>query len=140
LHYNRIGPLLARGLRLLDDSVISRLAGTSKNREDGSGRQEVHRIVTPNALGDHAAVHIENNLQFAPIEANQKIVMRACPEGIARQAQNLKIGFGPFVVQAQDLGLRSGSPDHDAVRFVVQARNYNDDREVDSRRHGNADG
>jgi hypothetical protein len=60
--------LLAGEPRILLDAIERDFGGAAEHRKHGAVLQEVDGIVAPFAVGDHAAVEIENAIEFEAVE------------------------------------------------------------------------
>ena len=68
----RVGALLARQPRLLDDAVERHFRGAAEDRENGLVSRMVDGVVAPLAVGDLAAVDVQNLVEFLTIEADRR--------------------------------------------------------------------
>src|ERR1700693_4911752 len=60
--------LLAGEPRILFDSIDRNLGGAAEYREHRALSEEIDSIVAPLAIGDHAAVEIQNAIKFETVE------------------------------------------------------------------------
>src|SRR3954452_16190534 len=63
-----VGALLARQPRILLDAVDRHFGSAAENRKYRAVFQEVDGVVAPFAVGDHAAVEIEDAIKFETVE------------------------------------------------------------------------
>ena len=65
-----VGALLARQLRIFLDAVDRHFGGAAEHRKHRAVFQKVDRVIAPLAGGDHAAIEIENAVEFAAVEGD----------------------------------------------------------------------
>src|SRR6201992_2758135 len=66
--YHAVHALLARQPRIFCDAVDRDCGGPAKHREHRAVFEEIDRIVTPLAIGDHAPVEIQNSTELETVE------------------------------------------------------------------------
>ena len=96
---HHIGALLARRFRLLDDPVKGGLAAAPEDRENRALRREIEGVITPDALGNHPSINVEDRLQLATVEADDLMSESA----VGRWTKRVERGFRRIFAQAEVL-------------------------------------
>src|SRR4051794_26125696 len=82
-----VGALLARQPRILLDAVDRHFGSAAEDREHRAVFQEIDRVVTPFAVGDHASIEIEDTIEFETVECYP--AWRRARSGVALRCAHL---------------------------------------------------